>query len=172
MVFAAGGTSRFVGKQQLASLSSFQYVMYFLRVPLMFGYVCFPDRAECTCLIHKINDAPRQHPPRSRLARAAPMERRLCFPEGERTMRSTDDSCRSHTGRRWRAAWDLSRPPGSQGPRRPRRRAPLQRANEGERRGGRPRCRPQGVPAGFSLIILTVFMFFTSIDHSLIILVC
>jgi hypothetical protein len=58
MVFVAGGTSRFVGKQQLASLSSFQSVMSFLRVPLMFGYVCFPVRAECTCLIHKINDAP------------------------------------------------------------------------------------------------------------------
>jgi hypothetical protein len=115
---------------------------------------------------------PLQHPPRSRLARAAPMERRLCFPEGERPMRSTDDSCRSHTGRRWRVARDLSRPPGSQGPRRPRRCTPLQRADEGERRGGRLRGRPQGVPAGFSLIILTVFMFFTSIDHSLIILVC
>jgi hypothetical protein len=46
---------------------------------------------------------PRRHPPRSRLARAAPMERRLRFPEGERPMRPTDDSCRSHTGRRWRA---------------------------------------------------------------------
>jgi hypothetical protein len=32
--------------------------MSFLRVSLMFGYVCFPDRAECTYLIHKINDAP------------------------------------------------------------------------------------------------------------------
>ncbi|PWZ32876.1 Calmodulin-binding transcription activator 1 [Zea mays] len=88
MVFAAGGTSRFVAYEPAFDWENEMSLIFGQRVPESIPAISNEDVFDI-CAHPR---PPRQHPPRSRLARAAPVERRLRFPEGERPMRSTDDS--------------------------------------------------------------------------------